>query len=142
MRIFTQRPRFGNDTGDDFVLTGPTERLTEFENEMTGVYPVKAKLISYGSTESIKALNRRLRWGKPGILYQHKKGLGYEMKPAIDAKATEHILHRQVVGRLKHIDVAYLWMLDEVRSKRLQVRRVKSEENVAGLGTEPLSKKR
>ena len=40
--------------GDDFVLTGPTERLTEFVNEMTGVYPINAKVISYGSTESIK----------------------------------------------------------------------------------------
>ena len=37
------------------------------------------------------------------------KDLGYEIKPvlAIDAKATEHILHRQGTGRLKHIDVAY-----------------------------------
>ena len=42
------------------------------------------------------------------------KDLGYEMKPvlAIDAKATEHFLHRQGIGRLKHIDVAYLWMPD------------------------------
>ena len=39
------------------------------------------------------------------------------MKPvlATDAKATEHILHRQGVGRLKHIDVAYLWWQDEVK---------------------------
>ena len=38
------------------------------------------------------------------------KDLGHEMKPvlAIDAKAIEHILHRQGIGRLKHIDVAYL----------------------------------
>ena len=57
--------------GDDFVLTGPTEQLTEFEDKMTGVYPIKAKLISYGSTESIKALNRRLHEGKRGIVYQH-----------------------------------------------------------------------
>ena len=30
--------------------------------------------------------------------------LGYEMKTvlAIDAKATEHVLHRQGIGRLKH----------------------------------------
>ena len=37
------------------------------------------------------------------------RDLGYEMKPvlAIDAKATEHILHRQGIGKLKHIDVAY-----------------------------------
>ena len=51
------------------------------------------------------------------------KALGYEMKPAlaINAKATEHILH-------------------EIRSKRLRFRRVKSEENVADLGTKPFSK--
>ena len=31
------------------------------------------------------------------------------MKPvlAIDVKAAEHILHKQGIGRLKHIDVAY-----------------------------------
>ena len=70
------------------------------------------------------------------------KDLGYEMKPvlATDAMAKEHILHRQGIGRLKHIDVAYFWMQDEVRYKRLRVRRVKSEENVADLGTKPLSK--
>ena len=70
------------------------------------------------------------------------KDLGCEMKPvlAIDANATENIFHRQGIGRLKHIDVTYLWMQDEVRSKRLRVRRVNSEENVADLGTKPLSK--
>ena len=70
------------------------------------------------------------------------ENLGYEMKPvlAIDAKATEHILHRQGIGRVKHIDVAYLWMQDDIGSKMLRVRRVKSEESVADLGTKPLSK--
>ena len=29
--------------GDDFVLTGPTRRLMEFEKEMMSVYPIKAK---------------------------------------------------------------------------------------------------
>ena len=48
--------------GEDFVLTGQTERLTEFGSTMTGVYPIKAKLISYGSADSIKVLNRRLPW--------------------------------------------------------------------------------
>ena len=43
--------------------------------------------------------------------------LGFTVKPvlAIDAKATEHILHRQGIGKLKHIDVAYLWV-QEVKS--------------------------
>ena len=69
-------------------------------------------------------------------------GLGFAVKPAlaIDAKATEHILHRQGIGKLKHTDVAYLWVQDEIKSQRLRVRRVRSEENVADLGTKPLSK--
>ena len=54
--------------GDDFV---PTERLAEFKSKMDGVCPIKAKIISHGSPESIKALNRRLHWSKRGMLYQH-----------------------------------------------------------------------
>ena len=300
-----------------FVLTGPTEKLMEVERKMTSVYPIKAKVISYRSSKSIKTLNRRLHWEERGIMYQHDprhvdvlvkdlglehgnsvqtpaapgaleeeeseplsqdqhhryrsrvarclflsqdradktfivnelcqkmsnpnqqslgrlkrlarylkrerqwgqvfehgamtkdltvftdsdwagcketrksssagvlmlgkdtlkaytrkqriiakssaeaelyaaalgaseaKGvqsmmfdLGFEVKPvlAIDAKATEHILHRQGIGKLKHIDVAYLWVQDEIRSQRLQVRRIRSDENVADLGTKPLSR--
>ena len=68
--------------------------------------------------------------------------LVFAVKPvlSIDAKATEHIIHSQGIGKLKHIDVAYLWVQDEIRSQRLRVRRVRSEENVADLGTKPLSK--
>ena len=303
--------------GDDFVLTGPTKRLMEFNKEMKKMYPTKEKIISFGSQESIKTLNMRLHWGNEGIVYQHDprhvdvlvrelglengntvqtpaapsaaeeeesealdqvqnhryrsqvarclflsqdraditfivnelcqtvsnptqlslaklkrltrylkrerqwgqvfkyekavaevtmftdsdwagcketrksssagvamsgahalkaytrkqkiiarssaeaelyaaalgaselkgiislmRDLGQDKKPVltIDAKATEHILHRQGIGKLKHIDVAYLWIQDEVRSRRLQVRRVKSEDNIADLGTKPLSK--
>ena len=57
--------------GDDFVITGPTEKLMEVERKMTSVYPIKAKVISYGSSKSIKTLNRRLHWGEKGIVYQH-----------------------------------------------------------------------
>ena len=54
------------------------------------------------------------------------------MKPvvAIDANATEHIIHRQGIGLLKYIHVANLWIHDEVSSTRLRVCRVQSEENV------------
>ena len=35
------------------------------------------------------------------------RDVGYEKNPvlAVDAKATEHILHRQGIGKLKHMDV-------------------------------------
>ena len=63
---------------------------------MTGVYPIKAKNISYGSSESIKALNRRLHWRKRGIVYQHDprhadvlvKDLGLEHGNSVQTPAT------------------------------------------------------
>ena len=69
------------------------------------------------------------------------RDLGFALKPVLnlDAKASEHILHRQGIGKLKHIDVAYLWVQDEIRSQRLRVHRIRSEENVADLGRKPLS---
>ena len=54
---------------------------------------------------------------------------------ALDAKVTEHILHRQGIGRSQHTGVAHLWSQDEVRSNRSTVRRVKSECDVADLRT-------
>ena len=57
--------------GDDFVLTRPTKKLTEFNRTLTSVLSIIAKIISYGSPKSIKTLNRRLHWRKRGVVYQH-----------------------------------------------------------------------
>ena len=69
--------------------------------------------------------------------------LGFAVKPvpAIDAKATEHILHRHGIGEMKHIDVAHSWLQDEGQSNMLNVRRVKSEDNLADIGTKALCNK-
>ena len=84
--------------GDDFVLTGPTEKL-----KMTSVYPIKAKVISYGSSKSIKTLNRRLHWGKRGIMYQHDprhvdvlvKDLGLEHGNSVQTPAAPGALEEE-----------------------------------------------
>lgn len=70
------------------------------------------------------------------------RGFGYQLKPVliIDAKATEQVLHRSGISQNKHLDVAHMWVHDEVRSKRLAVRRVNSELNVADLGTKALDR--
>ena len=41
--------------------------------------------------------------------------------------------------KMKHIDVAHSWLQDEVTSQRLKVRRVKSEDHLADIGTKALS---
>ena len=65
---------------------------------------------------------------------------GFAVKPVliVDANITEHILHRHGIGKMKHIDVAQLWSQDEVKSNRLKV---KSEDNLAVIGTTALSNK-
>ena len=71
------------------------------------------------------------------------RDLGFAMMPVsvVDAQATEHILHRHRIGKMKHIDVAHMWLQDEVKSNRLKVRLVKSEDNLADIGTNALSNK-
>ena len=64
-----------------------------------------------------------------------KAGIGHRRK------ATEHILHRRRIGKMKHIDVEHLYLQDEVKSNRLRVRRVKSEDNLADIGTKALSRR-
>ena len=57
-------------------------------------------------------------------------------------KGKDHRCNRKNMDRkIKHIDVAHLWLQDEVKSNRLRVRRVKSEHNLADIGTKALSNK-
>ena len=72
-------------------------------------YTRKQKIIARSSAEAelyAAALGASESKGIVSLL----RDLGYERKPvlAIDARATEHILHRQGIGKLKHIDVALL----------------------------------
>ena len=71
------------------------------------------------------------------------RDFGFAVKQVlvIDPKATEHIPHRHGIGKMKHIDVAHLWLQDEVKSNSMKIRRVKSEDNLADIGTKALSNK-
>ena len=62
-------------------------------------------------------------------------GLVLKLALVIDAKATEQILLIEEIGRMKHFDVPYKCLQDEVRSNRLKVLRAKREHNVADLCT-------
>ena len=108
----------GMTDGDDFVLTGPTERLTEFGNNMTRVYPIKAKLISYVSAGSIKALtNRRLRWEKRGIVYQH---VPRHVDVLVDLSTAALCKHQQRIMRQKKSQRRWIKFSTASTSRRLQ----------------------
>ena len=81
--------------GDDFVLTGPTNKLMEFERKMTSVYPFRAKIIGYGSPKSVKTLNRRLHWGKRGIVDVLVEDLGLERGNSVQTPATPDVTEEE-----------------------------------------------
>ena len=124
-------------TDSDWAVCKETRKSSSAGVVMLGehaskAYTRKQKIIARSSAEAelyAAALGASESKGIVSLL----RDLGYEKKLvlAIDAKG---------IGKLKHIDVAYLWIQDEVRSHRLRVRRVRSEDNVADLGTKPLSK--
>ena len=120
-------------TDSDWAGCKETRKSSSAGVAMSGAHALKAytrkqKIIARSSAEA-ELYAAALEASELKGIISLMRDLGYEKKPvlAFDAKATEHILHRQGIGKLKHIDVAYLWIQDEVRSRRLQVRRVKSE---------------
>ena len=76
-------------------------------------YTSKQRIIAKSSAEAelhAAALGASEAKGVQNVM----SDLGIAVEPvlAVDAKATEHILHRQGIGKPKHIDVAYLWVQD------------------------------
>ena len=56
---------------DDFVLTGTTGKLKEVERKMTRVYPITAKVISYGVVKEHQHIEQEVAWREREIVYQH-----------------------------------------------------------------------
>ncbi len=66
--------------------------------------------------------------------------LGIELRSRMftDSVAAKGIMTRRGLGKLRHIEVGYLWLQDVVAEKRVLVHKVKSEDNPADLGTKHL----
>jgi len=56
-----------------------------------------------------------------------------------DSSAARGIIHRTGLGKLRHLEVGYLWLQAAVAGKRLQVRKVNGLENPADLFTKFLT---
>ena len=132
------------DTDSDWAGCKETRKSSSAGVLMLGRHALKAYTRKQKVKSSAEAELHAAALGVPEAnrVQSMMRDLGFAVKPVLNivAKAREHILHRQGIGKLKHIDVAYLWVQDEIRSQRLRVRRVRSEEHVADLGTKPLSK--
>ena len=69
-------------------------------------------------------------------------GLKFDGRVCSDASAAIGLVHRQGLGKTRHIQVQYLWMQAEVAEKRLQVKKVVTDYNPADLLTKALAQEK
>ena len=62
------------------------------------------------------------------------------MELQVAANAAIGIICRQRLGRLRHLDLSYVWLQSAVRGKQFNQKKVQSESNMADLGTKALEK--
>ena len=58
---------------------------------------------------------------------------------ACDANAAIGIAHRQGLGKLRHINVQYLWLQEKVADKEMKIEKVGANDNLADLLTKALN---
>ena len=67
-------------------------------------------------------------------------GLGMGITLKTDASAAKGIATRKGLGKVRHVELRYLWVQDVVKEKRLAMRRGDGEKNLADHLTKPKSK--
>ena len=55
----------------------------------------------------------------------------------VDSSAAKAVAGRVGAGKLRHVEVTYLWIQSQVQEKKIRVRKVKGEENPADILTKP-----
>ena len=69
------------------------------------------------------------------------RDLGWEMRVRlwVDSSAAKSIASRAGLGRVRHLEVKFLWLQKVVRDRRLEVRKVHGADNPADVLTKPKS---
>jgi hypothetical protein len=76
--------------------------------------------------------------GVKAMLQDWGYGVGLGLSMRCDSSAARGIAARQGLGKLRHIDVRFLWLQQAVLQKRLVVRSVPTAENWSDVFTKPL----
>ena len=67
------------------------------------------------------------------------KDLGWKAKVriSVDASAAKSVASRVGIGKIRHLDVKFLWIQEAVRAGKITIRKVRGVENPAGILTKP-----
>ena len=69
--------------------------------------------------------------------------LGWHVKIRLwtDSSVGKSVAMRRGLGKMRHVELKWLWLQDMVKEGRLEVRKIKGEENVADHLTKPKNRK-
>ena len=115
-------------------------------------YYTRAPIECASSTQSVRAMSTgeaefyAITKGSAHSLHSQAilKGFGVTVEAVAlsDTSAGIGIASRQGCGRLKHLEVMWLWVQEKVSEKALRLRKHPTETNIADLATKYLSKHR
>ena len=96
----------------------------------------KARALSSGEAEYYAMVTR----GAEGLGMQAlAEDLGWEVKVRVwtDSSAAKAVANRRGLGKLRHVELKWLWMQDMVKEGRIQLKTVRGDENIADHLTKP-----
>ena len=96
--------------------------------------------VALSSAEAeLYALTKGAAQGLGMMALLHDFGLTVSVTVHTDASAAIGIVRRAGLGKLRHLNVRYLWVQDQVKRERLWLEKVAGADNPADLATKHLS---
>ena len=87
------------------------------------------------------ALCRGAATGHGILSFLRDLGVGGCLTVWSDSSAARSVASRRGIGKVRHLQVRYLWVQEAVSSKRLMLRCVKGSDNPADAMTKPLTER-
>ena len=143
---YQQQPK-SNDVFVDAVLAARETMLRSTSGAVE--YNGRAPIEFASSTQSVRALSTgeaefyAITKGSAHSLHSQAilKGFGVTVEAVVlsDASAGTGVASRQGCGRLKHLEVKWLWVREKVSEKALRLRKHRRETNTADFATKNLT---
>ena len=94
--------------------------------------------LSVGEAEYY-ALVKALAEGLGLVSLARDLGFEFKLRLWVDSNTAKAIVSRHGLGKVRHLEVRYLWAQEALRAKKFEVRKISGETNPADVLTKPLS---
>ena len=65
-------------------------------------------------------------------------GVEVKLRTWIDSSAAKSVASRTGIGRIRHLEVRFLWLQEVVKQRKVEIKKIKGLDNPADVLTKPL----